>query len=344
MRRYSKNSNRDRKKSGARLIDRALNKISRKPHRAESRARGDTKGRARSDRSAWPEPSRANQYHKTEQKNGARNSSADSQVRAPRERKGSSSRGFRRDLILNPELKTLLRSHHLVIGKRAVGEILQFAPERVALVLMTVRQDLGGICPVQIVEGDFLSNLLQTDAHQGVTALVKPLPKQDLKSWLYNKRAQERCLILALDSIQDPHNVGALLRAAECFGVDAVLWSYNRVPAHTPVLSKASAGASELVPQIQVSNLAQALRDLKEAGFWVVLADADKDAESLVKFEYPKRTILVLGSEGDGAKELTRKLADFKVFIPMFGQISSLNVSQAGAVMLSKWVNERSSA
>ena len=137
-----------------------------------------------------------------------------------------------------------------------------------------------------------------------------------------------------LDSIMDPHNFGAILRAAECFGVDAVLWSKNRGCDITPVVAKVSVGASELLPLVPVSNLAQALERLKDAGVWSIAADVSPEAQPIDQFEFPTKSLILLGSEGEGLQPLLLREAEFKITIPLHGKIDSLNVSQAAAVML----------
>jgi len=124
------------------------------------------------------------------------------------------------------------------------------------------------------------------------------------------------------------------LRAAECFGVDAVLWSKNRGAPIGPVVSKVSVGASEIVRLCPVSNLHRALESLKEAGAWLSGAIIAPDAASLDRFEFPEKSVVVMGAEGEGIHQLIEKSLDFRVFIPMSGRIDSLNVSQATAVML----------
>jgi 23S rRNA (guanosine2251-2'-O)-methyltransferase len=134
--------------------------------------------------------------------------------------------------------------------------------------------------------------------------------------------------------VYDPQNLGALMRAAECFGAAAMVWSRNRGCGLTPVVTKASVGASELLDLIEVSNLADAIRRFKDAGYWIVAADMDPQAEDLQTFQFPAHTVLVMGSEGSGLRELTRRSADSLVRIVTPGRIGSLNVSQATAVIL----------
>jgi 23S rRNA (guanosine2251-2'-O)-methyltransferase len=131
--------------------------------------------------------------------------------------------------------------------------------------------------------------------------------------------------------------MGAILRLAECFQVDAVMSSKNRGVDITPTVSKASSGASELVPIVMVSNLADSILRLKDEGYEVVIADANPKASSLLTFEFPKKCAFILGSEGEGFRKRIHDLADYSIYIPMQGKISSLNVSQAAAICLFTW-------
>ncbi len=191
--------------------------------------------------------------------------------------------------------------------------------------------------PSEIIAPDELSALVNSDSHQSVAALMSSDRTGDLKELLSATAGDEPALLLLLDSINDPQNLGAILRAAECFGAHGVVWSKNRGAPLTPAASKASVGASELVPIAQVANLAEAARKIKDEGFWLVGAAVGEGASDLYEFEFPRRTALVLGAEESGIHDLLLRLLDFKVYIPMRGSIDSLNVSQACSVMLSAY-------
>ncbi|GAB4187818.1 MAG: 23S rRNA (guanosine(2251)-2'-O)-methyltransferase RlmB [Simkaniaceae bacterium] len=231
----------------------------------------------------------------------------------------------------------------LLIGKNALMEVLKHHPERIKKVLTAKNKDallqqlLEQKISVKQVSKQYLNQLTQTDSHQSFAAYLRSRPRWDLRDFLRSQRSLSSSRILILDSITDPHNMGAILRAAECFGTNAVLWSKNRSPDITPVITKTSAGASELVPQIVVSNLAQAVSECQKADYTVFTAEIDDKAASLSDFSFPSRGVLILGSEGKGVQPLLSKMADRKIYIPMAGRISSLNVSQAAAVILSHW-------
>jgi 23S rRNA (guanosine2251-2'-O)-methyltransferase len=176
--------------------------------------------------------------------------------------------------------------------------------------------------------------MVQSDSHQGIVARVKPRVHLSFEQLLEQARERTSIRLLALDGVLDPQNVGAVLRAAECFGVDAVIWSKNRGAAFGPVVSKVSVGASEIVPLCPVPNLHRAIEALKEVGVWSIGAVVSPKAVALKELDAPQKWVLVMGSEGEGIQHLIEQNLDFRVYIKMLGAISSLNVSQATAVFL----------
>lgn len=224
-----------------------------------------------------------------------------------------------------------------IMGKNCVREVMRQAPERIKKLFVQKNQDPfpnSGIKPV-FKDKEALSKMVLSDSHQGVVALVQERPFLQLKDFL--KRERETSLVLLLDSIFDPHNLGAILRAAECFGVDAVVWSKNRGVDLTPAVSKVSVGASELVDMIKVSNLAETVKQFQKAGYSALGADTGEGSVSLFGFHFPDLCLLVLGSEGKGIQRLIKNNLDQLISIPMQGRIDSLNVSQAAAVFLAAW-------
>jgi len=174
-----------------------------------------------------------------------------------------------------------------------------------------------------------------TDSHQMLVAQIRSRNYLNLANFLQKPR--ETALILILDQVFDPQNFGAIIRSAECLGASAVLWSKNRGAELTPVAAKASSGASEIIPLIRVSNLATSVDQLKKEGYEVIAAQVAPDAESVYSFNFAPLTALIVGSEGEGIQPLLKKKADRSIFIPMKGQISSLNVAQATATLLALW-------
>ncbi len=227
----------------------------------------------------------------------------------------------------------------MVMGVHAIQELLRHAPEKI-LRLYTVsskKSELVELCekkriPVSFVSIDQLTKMAGSDSHQSLVAQIRGRTFLDVKEFL--EKAEELSFVLMLDQIFDPQNFGALIRSAECFGVSAVAWSKNRGSDLTPVASKASCGASELIPLIRISNLATAVDQFKEGGFEVVTALLDPASESAYRFTYAPKTVLVVGSEGEGIQPLIRKKADRSIYLPMKGKIESLNVAQATAALL----------
>jgi 23S rRNA (guanosine2251-2'-O)-methyltransferase len=203
--------------------------------------------------------------------------------------------------------------------------------------IVDLAQELG--LPIQKVDRQELDRLSLT-LHQGVIAQFKPRPVLawgDFLASLDLKNApQKNCLLLALDHLEDPHNLGALWRSSAAFGVKGLICPKDRAALPTQVVYKTAAGGAEVTPLFEVTNLVRALEDLKEKGFWLVGAEGE-EGQSLWDFAFPERTVLILGSEGQGLSRLVREKTDFLVHIPLTGPINSLNVSAAGAVLLAAY-------
>lgn len=168
--------------------------------------------------------------------------------------------------------------------------------------------------------------------HQGVVACVtsdqRHLSLDDVLDTL-----EEPAFLLVLDGVQDPHNLGACLRVADAVGAHAVIAPKDRAVGLTQTAIKVASGAAESVPYITVTNLARALREIKERGIHVIGTDAEA-AEGLYEAQWPVATAWVLGAEGEGMRRLTRETCDQRVTIPMLGSVQSLNVSVAAGVCL----------
>jgi 23S rRNA (guanosine2251-2'-O)-methyltransferase len=177
--------------------------------------------------------------------------------------------------------------------------------------------------------------------HQGVVARYKapaPLPESALEGLA--EKAGRTALFLVLDGITDPHNFGACLRSAEAAGVTAVVVPKDRAVGVTPTVRRASAGAADRVPIVSATNLARALRHLKDAGVWLVGLAGDAP-QSLYALDLQGPTAIVLGSEGEGLRRLTRQNCDFLARIPMRGDIDSLNVSVTAGIALFEALRQR---
>jgi 23S rRNA (guanosine2251-2'-O)-methyltransferase len=169
--------------------------------------------------------------------------------------------------------------------------------------------------------------------HQGMAIHCAPLPQISVEELIADHRESEHCTVLVLDQVTDPHNVGAILRSAAAFGASAVIVPDRHAPPETGVLAKSASGALETVPYIHAGNLNQTLDKLKSAHFW--LAGMDGYAEqTLAEAKLHGRVGIVMGSEGEGLRRLTRESCDFLVKLPMSDRIESLNVSNAAAVAL----------
>lgn len=230
---------------------------------------------------------------------------------------------------------------HYVIGKNSVQELIKHAPERVIAILTSHTEDDPVIKkllqlkkPLHMKNLKKLDELTSSTSHQGYVLEVKKREPSYIEDIIRASKDKKKSLVVVLDSIFDPHNVGAILRACECFGVDGVIYSKNKGCKITPTVTKISMGASEIVPIAEVSNLATTIEKFQKEGFWAVAAEISSSATSLYDFDYPEKTLLILGSEGKGVQNILSKKSDFHVYIPMSGKIDSLNVSQAAAVFI----------
>ena len=242
-----------------------------------------------------------------------------------------------------------------IYGLHAVRVMLQRHPERVTAVRVAERRDdprareIDELAhreqiPVQRVDAQILKQKLGDVAHQGVVADIRPLPPWSEDDLLAAVQAAAEVsqlpLILALDGVQDPHNLGACLRTADACGALAVVVPRDRAAHVTPVVRKVAVGAAETTPVVTVTNLVRALKLLKEAGLWVVGADAD-GAKRADEVDLKGAVVLVLGAEGAGLRHLTRETCDWIVRLPQLGAVESLNVSVAAGMLLYEAVRQR---
>lgn len=228
---------------------------------------------------------------------------------------------------------------HYIMGKHVIEEVLNITPQRFIRVY-SCKKDSPLLKALKkthintlIVSQSQLFSLVRSTSHQGFVAEVHARHFMNLQKFL--SHLPTTSLVVMCDSIADPQNFGTILRACECFGVDALIFSKNRNVPITPVVSKASAGGSELVPLIMVSNLADTLHKFRNAGYSIVATK--HHTQNLYTFTFPNHTLLIIGNEGKGIQTLLSKKADTHIAIPMYGKIESLNVSQATAVLLSHW-------
>lgn len=188
--------------------------------------------------------------------------------------------------------------------------------------------------PVEEVDRFHLSEIANSEEHQGVVALAPPFPYVAVDDILAGAKAKgEQPFILILDHIEDPHNLGSLIRTAECAGVHGAVIPDRRAVGVTPAVGKASAGAIEHLPIAQVGNLVQEIERLKEQGVWVVGAHMSGDSD-LFNANMTGPVALVIGAEGKGLSRLVAERCDMLVSIPMSGRVGSLNASVAGALLM----------
>jgi len=205
--------------------------------------------------------------------------------------------------------------------------------------LLKLAKDKG--VPLRSRDKADISRLCGTDHHQGVALRVEGFSYAELDEILDRCRASgEKGLLMVLDGVQDPHNLGAIIRSAACAGAHGVIIPKDRAARITPTVEKSSAGAVETVPVAQVVNVAQTLDELKKEGFWIFGA-ADSAPDVLFRQDFTGPVALVIGSEGEGIRPLVRKKCDGLFSIPMRGGISSLNASVAAGVALFEVVRQR---
>ncbi|HBA87912.1 MAG TPA: 23S rRNA (guanosine(2251)-2'-O)-methyltransferase RlmB [Geobacter sp.] len=234
---------------------------------------------------------------------------------------------------LNPVMEALRGTRRIfelfVAGTSAdkrLEKLLKLAAERKVPVRQREKADLNRLCG--------------TDHHQSVALKVEPFPYADLDDVLENIKEEPDRLVLVLDSVQDPHNLGALIRSAACAGAHAVVIPKDRAAGVTAAAEKASAGAAGTVAVAQVVNISQALETLKQAGFWIYGADGSAK-RTLYQMDFSGPVALVIGGEGEGIRPLVRKGCDEVVSIPLQGGVNSLNASVAGGVFLFEVVRQR---
>src|SRR5450631_1865141 len=237
-----------------------------------------------------------------------------------------------------------------IYGINAVGEALKakgrafqwvgVAKERHDLRLQRVVDECRkqGVA-VRFVSRAELDQMAGNNAHQGVVAVTSAKQYNDLDDVIEVKRGQHSLLVV-LDGVEDPHNLGAVIRTADAAGADAVIIPERRAASVTAIVAKASAGASEHLPIAKVTNIARTLEDLKAKNLWTVGLD-ERGPQSYESLDYNMDCAIVLGAEGKGIHQLVARKCDFLVSIPMLGKVSSLNVSVAAGVMLYEVVRQR---
>lgn len=223
-------------------------------------------------------------------------------------------------------------------GERSLTKILVAKGIRGNLQpLLDLARERG--CPVQFVPRAKLDDLGGGLNHQGIIAETAAWRYYELDELLEQIDIKGNPILLVLDGVEDPHNLGALLRSGECAGVSGVILPRRRSAQLTGTVARVSMGAIESVRVARVGNLAQTLDTLKEAGFWIAAADMSGQCYWQVKWDFP--VALILGGEGSGVSRLLKDKSDYVVSIPTLGRVNSLNVSVAGAVLLYEMLRQR---
>ena len=244
-------------------------------------------------------------------------------------------------------------SHELIYGIHAVSALLERQPERVLeawvlkgrederlLPLLNELQRCG--VSIQLVTRKTLDDKAEGAIHQGIIARIREGKKYDEQDLWALLDQQKQPFLLVLDGVTDPHNLGACLRNADAAGVHALIVPRDKSVTLTGTARKVACGAAEMVPFIQVTNLARTLRELQDRGVWVVGTAGEADHD-LYQSKLTGPLALVMGAEGAGMRRLTREHCDELISIPMAGAVSSLNVSVATGVCLFEAVRQRRS-
>lgn len=240
----------------------------------------------------------------------------------------------------------------LIMGRNCLEEVLDHKPEtirkfyineailerkteKLAALLEAIKKERK---PIIWTNTKDLTELVGgSTSHQGFVAQIEPRKERALEELIEKSHSQSRIKILALEGIQDPQNMGALLRAAECFKIDALILSKHRNVSLTPTVAKVSMGASELVNIYYVSNLRETCRKLKEEGISIIGTDMSSDSYSIYSYDFPEKSVVIMGSEDKGIGPNLMKEVDDIIHIPMKGDLESLNVSQALGITLAFW-------
>lgn len=193
---------------------------------------------------------------------------------------------------------------------------------------------------IKEVRNNYLDGFFKNVVHQGIALKVSPYEYTDLEDILNKTSTKKDALIVILDGLEDPHNLGAIIRSCDAFNIDGIIIPSNRSVSVTSTVVKISTGAIEYVPVCKVTNINHTIDVLKNNGFWIVSSDgkADKYYDAL---DYGMKTALVVGSEGKGISPLTLKKSDFIVKIPMSGHVNSLNASVATGILLAMIEHKR---
>lgn len=235
---------------------------------------------------------------------------------------------------MNPIIEAILANHY--INKIYIAEGIQKAK----IEKLTVLAKENNIF-IQFVPRIKIDQLTESKGHQGIAATIAAYKYSDLHEVIKSsKKDGSLPLLIMLDEIEDPHNLGSILRTADVVGADGIIIPERRSVGLTASIAKISAGAVEYVPVVRVINLAQTLETLKKEGFWIVGTDASSETY-YTEIDYKMPVCLVIGSEGKGISRLIKEKCDFIVKLPMKGHINSLNASVAASIIMYEIYKQR---
>ena len=224
----------------------------------------------------------------------------------------------------------------ILYGKQVVRQVLKENSRVKKLYLQSPAPELEALAkkagvPVVFADRKKLNRIADSEHHQGCAVEIEPYQTVSLEELIRGKKGKYGFLIM-LDEIEDPHNLGAVLRTADAVNADGVIFKKTHNAGLTPTVAKVSAGAIDTVKCAAVTNLTQALKELKKQGYWIV--GADMDGADYRTLEYDFHTVLVIGNEGKGISRLVRENCDHIVSLPMRGTISSLNASVSAGILM----------
>lgn len=243
------------------------------------------------------------------------------------------------------------RCQEYIYGKNAVEEALKQLPERINKILIStnikkdkkidtvIKEAKNNGVLFQFVPPKKLDTVTENAKHQGVVAMISPIEYVELESFLDNLN-KENPIVVLLDGVEDPHNLGAIVRTAVCAGVDAVIIPERRSATINATVQKTSAGAINKIPIIKVGNLNNAIDKLKEKGFWFFGAEAS-GKENYFEVDYKLNCAIVLGGENRGISKLVSENCDYLIKIPMMSDFNSLNVSNAASILIYEAIKQR---
>ena len=297
------------------------------------------RGKKRDIKKTGRDGARKNGFHERANREKLTRQKLTSQVLAQEARKnqaGQNQRELPEDVLIGRNAVT-----EALRAGRGINKILLADGDREGQVseITALAKERGII--LQFVERSKIESIAGGLRHQGVLAYVAPVAYAELDDILAKAEAAgEPPFLLLLDELEDPHNLGALLRTADATGVHGVLIPKRRSVPLTATVAKTSAGAVEYVPVARIGNISQTLKALKEKGFWVAGADMD-GSQNYYEADLTGPLVLVVGSEGKGMGRLTKEQCDFIVKMPMVGKINSLNASVAGSILMYESMRQR---